>query len=147
MNISLPYLVFLLLLASCAGPSRFIGIKEVQKRNTVQQAYIGNISQNADFVKIISAECVGNKLTLAVTFWGGCLNHKFDLVGAKEISKSNPPRRAIKLLHFAMGDTCQQEMKTELQFNIEPFAYSHEKGSEIFLDLTDFHTEIIFKKD
>lgn len=82
-----------------------------------------------------------NKMMLSVKYSGGCGDHDFQLVGAKIISKSLPPQRAIKLFHYNNEDDCRELVLEELIFDISALAYNER---EITLLLENYETPISY---
>lgn len=95
----------------------------------------GDINQRTDAYEIVSAKIEGNKLYIDITYTGGCAHHRFECVGMEAVSKSNPPQRAIKLIHSNDNDSCESIVKQTIEVDIQLFALSAAGRSEIVLNL------------
>lgn len=104
--------------------------------------------KKTDSINIIDAKIIGNNLHLNVSYSGGCKTHSFKIIGDSSISKSLPPLRSVKLIHYADDDKCKKLIIEELIINVSKLAYKQEEGSEIYLNLEGWKTKIfyVFKK-
>ena len=98
----------------------------------------------SDSITIIDAKIIGNKLHLNVSYSGGCKNHDFKIIGNSLISKSLPPIRSVKLIHYANDDKCKKLVLDNLIIDISELAYKKESGSEIYLQLEDVKERLLF---
>ncbi|HLP56423.1 MAG TPA: hypothetical protein VK151_15410 [Fluviicola sp.] len=99
------------------------------------KASIGKSEMNSNATKITGVSINGNKMTLSISYYGGCKDHLFDLVGDQAISKSLPPQRTVRLVHTGEPDHCKAMLMKDLVFDISELAYKQEKGSEIILNI------------
>ncbi|ASS49735.1 MAG: hypothetical protein A3D31_09160 [Candidatus Fluviicola riflensis] len=99
------------------------------------KASLGKSEMNSNPTKITGVSIKGNKITLSISYSGGCKDHLFDLVGDEAISKSLPPQRTVRLVHTGEPDHCKALILKELEFDITELAYKQEKGSEIILNI------------
>ena len=60
-----------------------------------------------DPYEVNSAAIDGDRLTISVSFAGGCRNHIFTLVISKSFTESDPVQLPAVLAHDANGDTCE----------------------------------------
>ncbi len=60
-----------------------------------------------DPYEVNSAAIDGHRLTISVSFAGGCRNHIFTLVISKSFTESDPVQLPAVLAHDANGDTCE----------------------------------------
>lgn len=102
------------------------------------QGTIGDVNMRTDAYDIVSAKIVGNKLYIDITYTGGCAHHRFECIGTKAISKSNPPQRAIKLIHSDDNDSCESLVNQTIEVDIKAFALSATGKSEIVLNLEGY---------
>lgn len=135
----------LVLFSACAHEKNSSSSKDPSDEDAIQQALIGDLNQASDPITIQEAVLSGNILKLTITYGGGCQEHAFSLVGSAAISKSLPPRRAIKLIHHSMGDNCKKLVTEKLYFSLNELAYKKEPGSTIFLDLNGYTESIEYK--
>ena len=98
----------------------------------------------SDSITIIDAKIIGNKLHLNVSYSGGCKNHDFKIIGNSLISKSLPPIRSVKLIHYANDDKCKKLVLDNLIIDISELAYKKESGSEISLQLEGVKERLLF---
>ena len=105
---------------------------------------LGDINTRTDAYQITSAKVEGKILYLTVTFSGGCAEHKFRCIGSEALAKSNPPRRSIKLIHDAKGDSCEEFVTRNIEIDIIPFAASAAGPSEVILDLEGYSEPLNF---
>ena len=115
-----------------------------EDHKVIQTAEIGDLSQNGDPITIEGININGNILEISVKYSGGCNKHEFSLVGSENISKSLPPRRAIKLIHKNMNDQCKKMIMEKIYFQIESLAYKKEMDSKITLDLEGWKESISY---
>lgn len=71
-----------------------------------------------DPYSVNSVNISGNRLTLSVSFSGGCKNHVFTLVIAKSFLESNPVQLPAVLAHNANGDRCEAYPTESLDFDL-----------------------------
>ena len=98
----------------------------------------------SDSITIIDAKIIGNKLHLNVSYSGGCKNHDFKIIGNSLISKSLPPIRSVRLIHYANNDECKKLILGNLIIDITELAYKKESGSEIYLQLEGVKERLLF---
>lgn len=60
-----------------------------------------------DPYEVNSAAIDGDRLTISVSFAGGCRSHVFTLVISKSFTESDPVQLSAVLAHDANGDTCE----------------------------------------
>ncbi len=128
------------------GKGQTITVKKVAK---IQDAFLADefeIYEGYFFIPttIDTAFITGNKLTLKVSYSGGCEESTFDVMGSKSISKSLPPIRSIELIHSGKGERCEAIMIKTLQFNLTELAYQREEGSQIKLNLKGYKPQLIY---
>lgn len=64
-------------------------------------------------------------LRLRVAYEGGCAEHEFTLVAFGSFLESHPLQMGVVLVHDAHGDACQQQIETELRFDLTPLAEAY----------------------
>lgn len=65
-----------------------------------------------------SVKIEGDKLIFNILHNGGCKTHSFRLIGDSTIAKSKPVQTNLYLVHENNGDTCANEIRKELIFDI-----------------------------
>ena len=103
---------------------------------------------NSDAFKILDAKIIGNYLHLNISYSGGCEKHSFKINGDLQLSKSLPPIRSVKLIHYGNNDVCKKLIIDNLVIDISDLAYKKEDGSEIYLSINGWTEKIhyVFKK-
>jgi len=117
------------LLFACNNTKEVLTIDPID----VKKAQIGDVMQESDQTTITGVKLEGNVLTLNVEYSGGCQDHSFEFVGSAAIMKSLPPKRSVKLVHNANGDTCRELVTETIKFDISTLAVTETSGSEIIL--------------
>ena len=104
---------------------------------------------NSDAIKILDAKINKNQLLLNISYSGGCENHSFKIIGDLLLSKSLPPIRSVKLIHYGNNDACKKLIIENLVIDISDLAYKKEDGSEIYLSINGWTEKIhyVFKKN
>lgn len=100
------------------------------------------VFRSSDGLRIKSVLVKGHFMTLNVQYSGGCLEHKFRLVGSTTLDESTPPHRQIKLVHDNDGDTCRELIDDVLVFDITVFRI--EEGEQILI-LEEYKEFLPFK--
>lgn len=129
--------------------------KTEQTENTLKAIFIDSSSdttkkeRTSDAFKILDAKISKNQLLLNVSYSGGCEKHSFKIIGDLLLSKSLPPIRSVKLIHYGNNDACKKLIIENLVIDIIDLAYKQEEGSEIYLSLKGWNEKIsyIFKKN
>ena len=129
--------------------------KTEQTENTLKAIFIDSSSDTtkkesaSDAFKILDAKIIGNYLHLNISYSGGCEKHSFKIIGDLLLSKSLPPIRSVKLIHYGNNDACKKLIIENLVIDIIDLAYKQEEGSEIYLSLKGWNEKIsyIFKKN
>ena len=129
--------------------------KTEQTENTLKAIIIDSSSDTtkkesaSDAFKILDAKIIGNYLHLNISYSGGCEKHSFKIIGDLLLSKSLPPIRSVKLIHYGNNDACKKLIIENLVIDIIDLAYKQEEGSEIYLSLKGWNEKIsyIFKKN
>ena len=103
----------------------------------------------SDGYKILDAKIIGNYLHLNISYSGGCEKHSFKIIGDLLLSKSLPPIRSVKLIHYGKNDACKKLIMENLVIDISDLAYKKEDGSEIYLSINGWTEKIhyVFKKN
>ena len=101
------------LLAACNGESP-LG-PDVSK-NTVVLA--DGRDRGDDSYVVNSAAVDGDRLTLSVSYSGGCRHHVFTLVISKSFRESDPVQLPAELAHEANGDPCEAWPTESLRFDL-----------------------------
>lgn len=143
-----PLLIALCLFSVMACKSKKNATKDKPSGTpTIMIGEFGSLATHSDEIKITKASIKDNVLTIHVSYLGSCADHGFKLIGSEMISKSLPPLRSIKLIHYKNGENCDKEIVQALEFDISNFAYKQEPGSEIILNLNGFDERLsyIFK--
>ncbi len=120
----------------------------VQEMEAIKDAQLGFSTVSEDSLQSFSIKTVkieGNTMVMEVEYGGGCEQHNFSLEGSKEISKSLPPIRAIKLISVGKVDKCRALVFKTLQFDLSNFAYQKKPGSVIFLTLEGWKERLEYK--
>ena len=128
--------------------------KMEQTENTLKAIIIDSSSDTtkkestSDDFKILDAKIIGNYLHLNISYSGGCEKHSFKINGDLLLSKSLPPIRSIKLIHYGNNDACKKLIMENLVIDICDLAYKNEDGSEIYLSINGWTEKIhyVFKK-
>ena len=79
-----------------------------------------------------------------VSYSGGCEKHSFKIIGDLLLSKSLPPIRSVKLIHYGNNDACKKLIIENLVIDISDLAYKKEDGSEIYLSLDGWGERITY---
>ncbi|NBW58948.1 MAG: hypothetical protein EBR41_00005, partial [Crocinitomicaceae bacterium] len=80
--------------------------KTEQTENTLKAIIVDSSSDTTrkesatDAFKILDAKIIGNYLHLNISYSGGCEKHSFKIIGDLLLSKSLPPIRSVKLIHY-----------------------------------------------
>ena len=98
----------------------------------------------SDAFKILDAKIIGNYLHLNISYSGGCEKHSFKINGDLQLSKSLPPIRSVKLIHYGNNDACKKLIIENLVIDISDLAYKKEDGSEIYLSLDGWGERITY---
>lgn len=91
--------------------------------------------ENGLFV-VESMEIDGHKLTLNVSYSGGCEEHEFKLYSPNQYAKSYPPQLSLFLMHIDNGDNCRARIFKELVFDISGVEYLGTNTLELRLNNT-----------
>jgi hypothetical protein len=150
---------FLVFIFSCKTQKNnkhcFLKKKKTEQTETTLKAIIIDSSSdptkkenNSDAIKILDAKISKNQLLLNVSYSGGCEKHSFKIIGDLLLSKSLPPIRSVKLIHYGNNDACKKLIIENLVIDISDLAYKKEDGSEIYLSLNGWDQKIpyVFKK-
>ena len=129
--------------------------KKEQTENTLKAIFIDSSSDTtkkeraSDAFKILDAKISKNQLLLNVSYSGGCEKHSFKIIGDLLLSKSLPPIRSVKLIHYGNNDACKKLIIENLVIDISDLAYKNEDGSEIYLSINGWTEKIhyVFKKN
>ncbi|MCG3164253.1 MAG: hypothetical protein POELPBGB_00007 [Bacteroidia bacterium] len=79
-------------------------------------------------IKTYSIE--GNILSIEVSYRGGCGQHNFELYSNGLLKKSLPPQIDVYLEHKKENETCSEDIKQTLQFDISPL---RKPGNELII--------------
>lgn len=120
------YLLFscLLFVCSCSGTHKSqanskadsIQEKPVEvKKVIVEPAHA--VSEEKNYT-IHSFSTEGDVLSIIVTYKGGCGTHSFELYSNGFLKKSLPPQVDVFLEHSKENETCTEEVKQTLKFDI-----------------------------
>lgn len=128
--------------------------KTEQTENTLKAIIVDSSSDTtkkestSDAFKILDAKISKNQLHLNVSYSGGCEKHSFKIIGDLLLSKSLPPIRSVKLIHYGNNDACKKLIIENLVIDIIYLAYKKEDGSEIYLSINGWTEKIhyVFKK-
>ena len=124
--------------------------KKEQTETTLKAIIIDSSSDsikkenNSDAFKILDAKISKNQLLLNVSYSGGCEKHSFKIIGDLLLSKSLPPIRSVKLIHYGNNDACKKLIIENLVIDISDLAYKKEDGSEIYLSLDGWGERITY---
>ena len=124
--------------------------KTEQTENTLKAKIIDSSSDTtkkesiSDAFKILNAKIIGNYLHLNISYSGGCEKHSFKIIGDLLLSKSLPPIRSVKLIHYGNNDACKKLIMENLVIDISDLAYKKEDGSEIYLSLDGWGERITY---
>ena len=124
--------------------------KTEQTENTLKAKIIDSSSDStkkestSDAFKILDAKIIGNYLHLNISYSGGCEKHSFKIIGDLLLSKSLPPIRSVKLIHYGNNDACKKLIIENLVIDISDLAYKKEDGSEIYLSLDGWGERITY---
>lgn len=138
----------LLIVASCSVSNNdvienvTINEKKVNTRNMV--AILGETKIQSKEFTIKNAVVNGNILEIEVSYYGSCQAHDFICTGSTMISKSFPPIRSVKLVHYGKEDTCKEQVVEVLKIDIIALAYKPEDGSQIKLNLEGWTEQLMY---
>lgn len=138
----------LLIVASCSVSNNdvienvTINEKKVNTRNMV--AILGETKIQSKEFTIKNAVVNGNILEIEVSYYGSCQAHDFICTGSTIISKSFPPIRSVKLVHYGKEDTCKEQVVEVLKIDITALAYKPEDGSQIKLNLEGWSEQLMY---
>ena len=124
--------------------------KKEQTETTLKAIIIDSSSDstkkenNSDAIKILDAKINKNQLLLNISYSGGCEKHSFKIIGDLLLSKSLPPIRSVKLIHYGNNDACKKLIIENLVIDISDLAYKKEDGSEIYLSLDGWGERITY---
>ena len=124
--------------------------KTEQTENTLKAKIIDSSSDTtkkesvSDDFKILDVKIIGNYLHLNISYSGGCEKHSFKIIGDLLLSKSLPPIRSVKLIHYGNNDVCKKLIIENLVIDISDLAYKKEDGSEIYLSLDGWGERITY---
>jgi hypothetical protein len=129
----------------------FLKKKKKEQTETTLKAIIIDSSTDStkkenisDAIKILDAKISKNQLLLNVSYSGGCEKHSFKIIGDLLLSKSLPPIRSVKLIHYGNNDACKKLIIENLVIDISDLAYKKEDGSEIYLSLDGWGERITY---
>ena len=71
-----------------------------------------------DAVYINEINIKSDKLTVNISYGGGCKDHNFSLIGSNEYLESYPVRTSLLLSHQSNNDTCTAFFTQMLVFNL-----------------------------
>ena len=103
-----------LLAATACGDSP---LEPVVPENTVVLA--DGRDRGDDPYVVNSAAIDGDRLTLSVSYGGGCRNHVFTLVVSKSFRESDPVQLPAVLAHDANDDPCEAWPTESLSFDLD----------------------------
>lgn len=89
----------------------------------------GKLGYLVDAVKVEN-----DNLYFNVVYHGGCKPHTFRLICDSLILKSKPVKTNLYLLHENNGDTCHNEIKKELIFDISRLKNLHHHPIQLNID-------------
>lgn len=142
------YLAGLLLLASCSVPKTQstpdITMKDSKLNTRNLVAVLGETKIQSKEFTINRAVINGNQLEMEVSYLGTCQAHEFIFTGSTMISKSFPPIRSVKLVHYGKEDTCKEQVVEVLKIDISALAYKPEDGSQIKLNLEGWSEQLMY---
>jgi hypothetical protein len=72
-----------------------------------------------DAYDLNSIAITGDRLTIDVSYGGGCRTHAFTLVLAPSFAESDPVQLTAELAHEAQGDPCQAWLTEQYVFDLE----------------------------
>ncbi|RKU24090.1 hypothetical protein C6499_17435 [Candidatus Poribacteria bacterium] len=78
---------------------------------------------------VINATTIeADTLRVNVSYTGGCETHAFTLVAEPRFLESFPVQVHVSLAHNANGDTCQDSITEDYQFDLTPIKTVYQKG-------------------
>lgn len=119
----------------------------------IQQILLDNSSYETaprDIVTFNQISLNKDRLTIDLSYGGGCREHIFSLIGSNVFMESNPVRTNVVLSHDANDDPCEVWLKEELYFDLSPLKESYQEaylvssGSIIIL-LEGVESEILYE--
>ena len=81
-----------------------------------------------DAYVINTATIEADTLHINVSYTGGCETHEFTLVAEPRFLESFPVQMYVSLAHNANGDTCQDSITEDYQFDLTPIKTVYQKG-------------------
>ena len=131
-----------LLILSCGSPKELptnMSTTPLAELTKDWHLYKNSVPLNVQNVLII-----GDKMTINISYSGGCKEHNFKLVGNQFITNSNPPERFCRLYHENNGDDCRELVNSVLEFDISAFALPN--GQQVNLKLEGYDKPISYSK-
>ena len=96
-------------------------------------------------MNIHEVEISGNKMTVKVSYSGGCKEHYFKMIGYQFTTTSIPTERAIKIYHDTNQDDCRELISDVLEFDIS--ALGLDNATPVNLQLYGYEGDIIYTKN
>ena len=93
-------------------------------------------------VNIETLDLHENTLYLNISYSGGCEDHEFILLGLKELSQEDPPKRKVQLYHNNNGDNCRELITQKLKLDISKFGL--ENGQAVILDIQGWKNPVTY---
>ena len=137
------YILLLIGLFSCGTKKNE---SENKNMNTdVPRAVLGDLSRETPSTTINNAFIENGVMHLNVSYSGGCEDQTFELIGDKNLMKSMPPKRTLKLIRNNKGDNCRELITEDLKFDLSQVIYDDDPKKQIIFILsgTDMELKLI----
>jgi hypothetical protein len=93
-----------------------------------------SLYRNSVPVNIQNVLVIGNKMTINISYNGGCTDHYFNLVGNQFVTNAETPERFCRLYHDANGDDCRELVYKVLEYDISNFAMPNNEPVNLKLE-------------
>lgn len=142
-------LLFLALIFAACGTSQNVISEssdgEKPQRNVKIKAEIGDASgMESDWYSIDTAYIANNQLFLTISYSGGCAEHNYKAIASPAVSKSLPPKRGLKLIHDANGDSCRGMYQRIIEIDITELSVPN-PHNETVIQLDGWKGVLIYK--
>lgn len=84
----------------------------------------------------------GSRLSIVLTYGGGCKDHEFQLFTTGAIMKSMPPQMQILLFHDGNDDMCRALVTDTVSFDLKPV--KPQGNGSLILRLQDYNDRIVY---
>jgi hypothetical protein len=135
---TLSFISLIFLLAGCGNAKETL----IEETVFTQKALIVesmNDFSNSAYTEILTHTITGNKLSLVVTYSGGCEAHAFQLLATQLVTNGLPPQRHAILYHESNDDACRERIEETIIFDISDLAIN---GNETIIKIKGYKEDI-----